>query len=65
MGKRFNYGKVKGTASRLLDRFQQGVLTLTRPGTTTPGPNPWNPPVESPPVVTAECHVAAAIAVLR
>lgn len=46
----FDYGRMAKTADRLLGRFSQGVITLTRPGSTTPGPNPWDPPVESPPV---------------
>ncbi|GGF24365.1 hypothetical protein GCM10011321_14680 [Youhaiella tibetensis] len=40
----FNYGRMAGTAARLLDRFNQGVITLTRSGAATPGQNPWDPP---------------------
>lgn len=49
MAKRFNYQRMAATSSRLLMRFAQGNIVLTRPGTTTPGPNPWDPPVVSPP----------------
>lgn len=47
----FDYAKMQATASRLLDRFAQGAVTLTKPGETTPGPNPWDPPVVTAPVV--------------
>lgn len=30
MARRFNYGKMQGTASRLLEKFKQGRVTLTR-----------------------------------
>lgn len=43
---RFNYGKMQATATRLLDRFQQGAVSLRRI-TTTPGANPWDPPTET------------------
>ncbi|MBZ3690992.1 hypothetical protein [Phyllobacterium calauticae] len=48
---KFNYERMQSTATRLLTRFNQGVVTLTRPGTVTPAPNPWEPPVESDPIV--------------
>ena len=47
---KFDYARMQATASRLLDRFSQGVITLTKPGTETPGPNPWDPPVVTDPV---------------
>ena len=47
----FDYAKMQATASRLLDRFAQGTVTLTKPGATTPGPKSWDPPVLSEPVV--------------
>ena len=56
----FDYGRMAKTADRLLGRFQQGIVTLVRPGTSTPGPNPWDPPVESPPATyTLKATVAA------
>lgn len=47
---KFDYAKMQATASRLLDRFNQGVITITKPGTEAPGPNPWDPPVITDPV---------------
>lgn len=38
----FDYGRMQGTATRLMKRFKQGVVSLKRP-TTAPGPNPWEP----------------------
>jgi hypothetical protein len=46
----FDYARMQGTASRLMQRFKQGTIVLTRPGTETPGPNPWGPPVVGDPV---------------
>jgi len=46
MARRFDYGRMQGTATRLLDRFQQGTVGLKRV-TTTPGENEWDPPVEA------------------
>jgi hypothetical protein len=46
----FDYGRMQGVATKLLTRFNQGVMTLTKPGTTTPGSNPWDPPVVTDPV---------------
>ncbi|MFU0503649.1 hypothetical protein [Pseudaminobacter sp. NGMCC 1.201702] len=43
---KFDYGRMQKTATRLLDRFQQGTVTLKRV-TTVPGPNEWDPPVET------------------
>jgi hypothetical protein len=45
----FDYARMQGTASRLLNRFAQGTVTLTKPGETVPGANPWDPPVEGEP----------------
>jgi hypothetical protein len=38
------YGKLTGTAARLLDKFRQGAVEI---GTTTtiPGANPWDAPI--------------------
>ncbi|MEO9230375.1 MAG: hypothetical protein ABI216_15725 [Devosia sp.] len=44
------YDRMQGTATRLLTKFAQGQITLTRPGASTPGENPWDPPVTSDPV---------------
>lgn len=49
----FDYGRMQNTASRLLERFAQGTVTLTKPGATTPGPNPWDTPTVTDPVVHA------------
>lgn len=38
---KFNYGKMQSTASRLLSKFAQGVITYTPPPTI--GGDPWNP----------------------
>ena len=46
----FDYSRMQGTASRLMQRFKLGTIVLTRPGTETPGPNPWDPPVVGDPV---------------
>lgn len=46
----FDYGRMQNTASRLLRRFKQGTVTFTMPGTTTPGANPWDPPIVNDPV---------------
>jgi hypothetical protein len=46
MAKRFNYVRMQGTATRLLERFQQGTVQLKRI-VSTPGPNPWDPPTET------------------
>lgn len=39
----FDYGKMQGTATRLLDRFNQGLIVLTRAGKPGPPPNEWTP----------------------
>jgi hypothetical protein len=38
----FDYGRMQGVATRLLTRFNQGAVTLTKT-VTTPGPNDWTP----------------------
>jgi glutathione S-transferase len=63
MAKRFNYGKLQGTATRLLDRFQQGVVQLIVPGEPVPGPEPWDPPTEGEPAVHALKAAVAAVTV--
>lgn len=46
----FDYGRMQATAGRLLDRFAQGAVTLTR---TVPGePDPETPWVPGTPVTT-------------
>jgi hypothetical protein len=44
------YAEMADVATELLTEFNQGVITLTKPGTTTPGSNPWDPPVVTDPV---------------
>lgn len=40
---RFDYARMQGTASRLLERFNQGTVTITRVTQTTPNSaEPWN-----------------------
>lgn len=56
----FDYGRMAATATRLLDRFNQGVIVLYRPGASVPGENEWDPPTEEPPAVhTLKATVAA------
>jgi hypothetical protein len=38
----FDYGRMQATATRLLDRFNQGNIVLTKT-VTAPGPNEWTP----------------------
>jgi hypothetical protein len=38
----FDYARMQSTATRLLDRFNQGVIVLTKT-VTAPGPNAWTP----------------------
>lgn len=48
----FNYGRMQGTATRLLVRFNQGEVKITR---MTPGvPDPATPWIPGPPVITEE-----------
>lgn len=47
---KFDYGKMQGTASRLMERFAQGVVTLERPGEEIPPPNEWTDPTYTDPV---------------
>lgn len=44
------YEEMQGVASELLGEFAQGVIVLTKPGTSSPGANPWDPPVTTDPV---------------
>lgn len=47
MAKRFDYGHMQGTATRLLDRFQQGIVQLKRKtGETTPE-HEWEAPQDT------------------
>lgn len=41
MAKRFNYGKMQGTAARLLAHFKQGLVTLHRDVNGDPRPPDW------------------------
>lgn len=45
------YEELQDVASEVLAEFKQGTVTLTRPGTSTPGANPWDPPVTTDSVV--------------
>lgn len=45
------YDEMRGVADELLGEFAQGTVTITKPGASTPGPNAWDPPVTSDPVV--------------
>lgn len=38
----FDYGRMQATATRLLDRFSQGAIVLTKT-VAAPGPKPWTP----------------------
>ena len=38
----FDYGRMAGVATRLLTRFNQGVITLTK-APPAPGADPWTP----------------------
>jgi hypothetical protein len=63
MAKRFDYGKMQGTATRLMDRFQQGVVQLIVPGEPVPGEDEWDPPTEGEPVVHPLKATVAAVTV--
>ena len=39
------YEEMAGIATELLGEFSQGTITLSKSGTSTPAPNPWEPPV--------------------
>lgn len=45
------YEEMAGVASEVMAEFKQGTVTLTKPGGTSTGPNPWDPPVVTDPVV--------------
>jgi hypothetical protein len=62
------YGEMALVASELLaptsqGGFGQGVITLTKPGTSTPGENEWDQPVEGEPTVYALQAAVAAVTV--
>jgi len=40
------YTRLQSTASRLLAKYKQGTIVLSRAGTPTPAANEWDPPVE-------------------
>lgn len=42
----FDYGRMQGTAGRLMERFQQGTVQLRRTTVGTP-PNAWTPGAET------------------
>ena len=46
----FDYTRMAATATRLIERFNQGLIVLTKLGSTTPPVNPWDPPVGTDPV---------------
>jgi hypothetical protein len=46
----FDYGRMQGVATKLLTRFNQGAITLTKLATITPGANPWDPPLVTDPL---------------
>ena len=39
------YDEIQDVASEVLAEFAQGVVTVTRPGGTIPGKNPWDPEI--------------------
>jgi hypothetical protein len=43
------YEEMAGIATELLGEFKQGTVAFIIPGTTTPGENPWDPPIVTPP----------------
>lgn len=45
------YDEMRDVASELLAEFRQGVVTLTRPGSSVSGANAWEPPITSDPAV--------------
>lgn len=56
----FDYGKMANTADRLMKRFKQGVVTLTRTTPGTPDPDePWIPVVDQIDVYTLDATAAA------
>lgn len=56
----FDYSRMQATASRLLDRFSQGTVTLTRTVPGTPNPEtPWIPAAPTTTTYTLGATVAA------
>lgn len=55
------YSELSGVATEVLTEFKQGVVTLTRAGTSTPGANSWDPPTESDPVTYTLSAVAKGV----
>lgn len=54
------YDEMQDVATEVLIEFRQGIISLTKPGTSTPGANPWDPPIEGEPTVyTLQATVAA------
>lgn len=45
-----DYAKLQAKVSKVMPKVKQGVVSLKRV-TTTPGANPWDPPVEGTPVL--------------
>lgn len=54
----FDYGRMQATATRLLTRFNQGVVTLTRL-TQIPPEHEWEPPIEASAEYTLQATVAS------
>jgi hypothetical protein len=56
----FDYSRIQSTASRLLARFAQGTVTLTRTTPGTPDPStPWIPAAPTVATYTLDATVAA------
>lgn len=54
----FDYGRMQKTASRLMVRFKQGTVTITRLTPGTPDPDtPWLPVTSDPVVYTLDATV--------
>lgn len=60
---RFDYARMQGTASRLLNRFAQGTVSLTRttPGSSSPA-TPWIPGEPTVETYTLDATVSAIMA---
>lgn len=56
----FDYGRMQSTATRLLQRFAQGNITLSQT-TTAPGPNEWTPGTETTATYPLDAAVAAVL----
>lgn len=56
----FDYGRMAKTADRLMKRFKQGVVTLTRTTSGTSDPaTPWEPVIDRVDVYTLDATTAA------